>query len=77
MTRLASAVTLSVFLTIAAYAQIANTTALVGTVTDSSGKSIAGATVTAVNTGTQDTYNAITNELGFTISSSFALEPTN
>jgi hypothetical protein len=49
---------------IAAHAQLATTTSLVGTVTDSSGKTIAGANVTAVETGTLDKYNGATNEQG-------------
>ncbi len=52
-------------LSIGAYAQIATTTALVGTVTDSTGKVVPGAVVTAVNKGTQDTYNTMTNEMGY------------
>ncbi len=48
----------------AAYAQIATTTSLVGTVSDSSGKIIAGAKITAVNAETLDTYNAVTNQDG-------------
>ncbi len=48
----------------AAYAQIATTTSLVGTVSDSSGKIIAGAKITAVNSETLDTYNAVTNQDG-------------
>ena len=48
----------------AAYAQIATTTSLVGTVSDSSGKVIAGAKITAVNAETLDTYNAVTNQDG-------------
>jgi hypothetical protein len=46
------------------FAQLATTTALVGTVTDSTGKVIAGAKITAVNEGTKDTYNTTTNEDG-------------
>ena len=46
------------------YAQIATTTSLVGTVSDSSGKIIAGARITAVNSETLDTYTAITNQDG-------------
>jgi hypothetical protein len=45
--------------------QLANQTALVGTVTDSSGSVIPGATVVAVNTGTKDTYETTTNEQGY------------
>ena len=45
--------------------QVANQTSLVGNVTDSSGNIIQGAAVTALNTGTQETLNATTNEQGF------------
>lgn len=55
-----------------AAAQLATQTALVGTVTDTSGSVIPGATVVAVNTGTQDTYETITNGQGTTTSSSSA-----
>ena len=47
-----------------AFAQLASQTALVGTVTDSSGSVVPGATVVAVNVGTQDTYDTVTNALG-------------
>src|SRR5277367_2443234 len=47
-----------------ALAQLATTTSLVGTVTDSSGKLIPGAKVTATETRTLDKYNATTNEQG-------------
>jgi len=46
-------------------AQIATTTSLVGTVTDASGKTVPGAKVSAVNTGTHDVYNGITSEQGY------------
>jgi len=46
-------------------AQIATTTSLVGNVTDSSGKSIPNAKVTAVETGTLATSTTSTNEQGF------------
>jgi Carboxypeptidase regulatory-like domain/TonB dependent receptor len=46
-------------------AQIATTTSLVGTVTDASAKTVVGAKVTAVNTGTLDTYTTVTNEQGY------------
>jgi hypothetical protein len=46
------------------YAQLANTTSLVGTVTDSAGAAVAAASITAVNTATNDTYNALTNSRG-------------
>jgi hypothetical protein len=45
-------------------AQLASQTALVGTVTDSGGGVLPGATVVAVNTGTKDTYEATTNAQG-------------
>jgi Carboxypeptidase regulatory-like domain len=51
-------------LTTAAFAQLASQTALVGTVTDSGGLVVPGAQVTAVNTGTKDTYEATTNTDG-------------
>jgi len=47
------------------YAQIATTTSLVGTVTDSSGQVVPGTKVTATQTGTSDSYTAITNDLGY------------
>lgn len=46
-------------------AQIATTTSLVGTVTDSSGQVVEGAKVTAVETGTADTHIATTNGQGY------------
>jgi hypothetical protein len=48
----------------AASAQLASQTALVGTVTDSGGGVLPGATVVAVNTGTKDTYETTTNAQG-------------
>jgi outer membrane receptor protein involved in Fe transport len=48
-----------------ASAQLTSQTALVGTVTDSGGLVVPGAQVTAVNAGTQDTYEAITNADGY------------
>lgn len=45
-------------------AQLATTTKLVGNVTDASGAPVAGVSVSAVNTGTQDTYQAVTGEDG-------------
>ncbi len=53
------------FFTAASNAQIATNTSLVGTVTDPTGKVVVGAKVTAINTGTQDTYNTTTNEEGY------------
>src|SRR5579871_4622871 len=63
--RLFKAVTMLLFLTAGVYAQIATTTALVGTVSDATGKTVPGAKVTAVNVGTHDTYSAVTNEQGY------------
>ena len=54
-----------VLLTASAWAQLASQTALVGTVTDSDGLGVPGAQVTAVNTGTRDTYEATTNAEGY------------
>src|SRR5213593_4558211 len=65
MNRLFFVAALSFLLGSSAKAQIATTTALVGTVTDASGKVVPGATVTAVNTGTRDTYTTTTNEQGY------------
>src|SRR5262245_18748570 len=48
-----------------AAAQLASQTALVGTVSDSTGSVVPGASVVAVNTGTQDTYRATTNAEGY------------
>ena len=48
-----------------AAAQLASQTALVGTVTDSSGSVLPGASVVAVNAGTRDTYEATTNAEGY------------
>ncbi len=48
-----------------AFAQLATTTSLVGTITDPSGNVISGVKITAVETGTQDTYNGITNGQGY------------
>jgi len=47
------------------WAQLASQTALVGTVTDSDGLPVPGAQVTAVNAGTADTYEAVTNNEGY------------
>src|SRR5277367_1135777 len=53
------------FLAVAAHAQLATTTSLVGTVTDPGGKAVAGASVTATETKTLDKYTATTNEQGY------------
>jgi hypothetical protein len=55
----------ALFLMAGAYAQLATTTALVGTVTDTSGQTVPGAKVIAVNPGTGDTYNTTTNDQGY------------
>ena len=56
---------LGLFLTTSAWAQLASQTALVGTVTDSDGLAVPGAQVVAVNAGTRDTYEATTNAEGY------------
>ena len=56
---------LSLFLATNAWAQLASQTALVGTVTDSGGAVLPGASVVAVNIGTKDTYEATTNAEGY------------
>jgi hypothetical protein len=65
MIRALSSIFFVVVFSISAFAQLATQTALVGTVTDSSGSVIPGATVVAVNTGTQDTYETTTNAQGY------------
>jgi len=65
MSRLiATGICLATFFADAAHAQLATTTSLVGTVTDSSGKLIPGAKVTATETRTLDKYAATTNGQG-------------
>jgi hypothetical protein len=65
MPRWLLAASLALLLIICAHAQLATTTALVGTVTDTSGQTVPGAKVTAVNPGTGDTYNTTTNDQGY------------
>ena len=48
-----------------AWAQLATETALVGTVTDADGLVVPGAQVVAVNVGTQDRYETVTNDRGY------------
>src|SRR5439155_15474846 len=60
-----SAAALFPFLGMHAFGQIATTTSLVGTVTDVQGKVIPNASIIAVNTGTQDTYNTTTTGNGY------------
>src|SRR5437016_8824303 len=60
-------VSLSVVLLLSAiplFAQVANNTSLVGTVTDTTGQAVAGAKVTAVNVATNEHYSATTGEDG-------------
>src|SRR4026209_2573141 len=56
---------LGLFLTTNAWAQLASQTALVGTITDSEGLAVPGAQVVAVNAGTRDAYEATTNAEGY------------
>jgi len=63
--RFFAAAVLAIFMIMSAPAQIATTTSLVGTVTDSSGQVVSGAKVTAVERGTLDTYTAQTNDQGY------------
>jgi Carboxypeptidase regulatory-like domain len=53
------------FLAATGWAQLATTTSLVGTVTDTSGKVIPGAAVLAVETRTLDRYSTTTNDQGY------------
>jgi hypothetical protein len=63
--RLYAAVSLILLLTASLYAQLATTTSLVGTVSDTSGKSIPNAKVTAVEAGTRDTHTTTTTDQGY------------
>ena len=45
--------------------QLANTTSLVGNVIDAAGASMTGVAITAVNTGTSDTYSVLSNNDGY------------
>lgn len=56
---------LTLCLSSSVWAQIANNTTLVGTVTDSSGSVVAGAKVTAVNVATNVSYPGTTNSEGY------------
>ena len=62
--RLLVTICLAAFFSFAVHGQLATTTSLVETVTDSSGKLILGAKVTATETRTLDKYNTTTNEQG-------------
>jgi hypothetical protein len=62
--RISLLVVFGFLLTDSAFAQLASQTALVGTVTDGGGLAVPGAQVVAVNVGTKDTYETVTNEEG-------------
>ena len=64
MVRALLSIACSVLLAGNAFAQLSSLTALVGTVSDSSGSVVPGASVVAVNLGTQDTYETVTNAQG-------------
>ena len=65
MNRNFAAALMGLWLAPVAFAQLATTTSLVGTVSDSSGKVIPNAKVTALETGTSDTYSGLTNSQGY------------
>ncbi|MGH8639561.1 MAG: carboxypeptidase regulatory-like domain-containing protein, partial [Burkholderiales bacterium] len=65
MSRLVAGLGLVLLLASNSWAQLASQTALVGTVTDSAGLVLPGASVVAINTGTKDTYEATTNSEGY------------
>ena len=64
MLRILWSAALCLLLATPAAAQLASQTGLVGTVTDSGGGVLPGASVTAVNVGTQATLTGVTNEAG-------------
>ena len=47
------------------FAQVANNTSLLGTVTDATGNVIVGASVTILNEGTNETFTVVTNNEGY------------
>jgi len=63
--RISSFLGLGLLLASTASAQLATQTALVGTVIDSAGLVLPGASVVAVNVGTKDTYETTTNAEGY------------
>jgi hypothetical protein len=65
MRQLFTLLSISVLASFCACAQLATTTSLVGTITDTSGKTVPGAKVMATNQGTSDRYTATTNEQGY------------
>src|SRR5207237_7470301 len=64
MRRVSLSLSFVLLLSTSAWAQLANQTALIGTVTDSAGLVVPGAQVVAVNLGTQSTYETMTNAEG-------------
>ena len=64
MFRVLSTAALALLLSTPAFGQLASQTGLIGTVTDSGGGVLPGATVTAVNVGTQATLTGVTNDAG-------------
>jgi hypothetical protein len=60
-----ASVSIFLFLASTLTAQLATTTSLVGTVSDSSGKVVPGAKVTAVESRTGDRYNTTSNDQGY------------
>ncbi|MCC6164382.1 MAG: TonB-dependent receptor [Acidobacteria bacterium] len=64
MIRVIFSTLLALTLSSPAFAQLASQTGLIGTVTDSGGGVLPGATVTAVNLGTQATLSGVTNQAG-------------
>ena len=62
--RVLSTAALALLLSTSAFGQLASQTGLIGTVTDSNGGVLPGATVTAVNVGTQTKLAGVTNEAG-------------
>ncbi len=50
---------------LALHAQLVNTTSIVGNITDASGAAVVGVSITAINTGTQETLHATTNPDGY------------
>src|ERR1700761_5873115 len=65
MNRLCTVAGLFVLAASALHAQVANNTALVGNVVDSSGGAVSGAKVTAVDESTKVTYPGTTNDQGY------------
>ncbi|AMY08817.1 Outer membrane cobalamin receptor protein [Luteitalea pratensis] len=64
MFRVLSTAALALLLSTSAFGQLASQTGLIGTVTDSNGGVLPGATVLAINVGTQTKLAGVTNEAG-------------